>query len=223
MDPAAALLFAQTGQFKFLVKKTENFIGWALKRVNNPYVACSFGKDSAVMLHMALKLQPQIKVRFIKWFAETDIIDNYNEVISKWGDINLEIVEFSRQTLDDTRKDRYDTTEYDSYFIGFRQEESTDRRITLKANGKFFTNKKGLTRISPLSEWTTMDIAAYVFSNNLPVLNTYLKQGIESRTSSRIPRPDYGIRSAFLQNLKQRDISAFNQLISTFPDAKYFV
>lgn len=218
MDKKTSLLYAQLTPFKALVNKTNGFIRWALERVNNPYVACSFGKDSAVMLHLILKHKKDIKVRFVRWRNETEFIDNYDEVIKMWGDINLEQIELSREGLCDRRKNRFDAIGFDSYFIGLRQEESVDRRITLKKNGMFYTTKSKIIRISPLSDWTEKDITAYMFSNNLPVLNTYLVHGSESRTASRIPREDYGIRRSFLNDLKNRDIASYHNLIKHFPE-----
>lgn len=218
IEVKTAKIYAQLNQYKRLVEKTDIFIKDCLKKVKNPYVACSFGKDSSVMLHLVLKNYPQIKVRFIRWKFETEFIDNFDEIISKWGDINLDQIEFSRDSLADKRKDRYKTEGYDSYFIGLRKGESFARRVTLKKHGKFFKNKAGMIRISPIADWTEQDIAAYMFSNNLPVLSTYLKQGINSRTTSRIPREDFGIRQSFLIDLKQRDFSAYQNLINHFPE-----
>lgn len=223
MDKKTALLYARLNSFKHLVNKTSGFIKWALSKVDNPYVACSFGKDSAVLLHLVLLHSPNIAIRFIRWKNETEHIDNYDDVIKQWGNINLEQVVLSRDSLSDKRKDRYATTNYDSYFIGLRQEESAKRRITLKANGMFFTNKSGVTRISPLSDWTVRDISAYAFSRELPLLKSYLDNSMESRTSSRIPREDYGIRHNFLADLKRRDINSFQVLLSKFPEVKDYV
>ena len=130
MDKKTALLYAQLKPYKALVNKTSGFIRWALERVKNPYVACSFGKDSAVMLHLILQQAPDVSVRFIRWRFETEFIDNYDEVIKDWGYLNLEQVELSRESLSDKRKDRYDTVGYDGYFIGLRKNESVSRRIT---------------------------------------------------------------------------------------------
>ena len=223
MDDKTALLFAKTKEFKFVVDKTDRFINWALNQVTKPYVACSFGKDSAVMLHLILKHQPNIDVRFIRWHNETEFIDNYDDIIKEWKDINLTQIEFKRESLSDKRIDRYDVVGYDSFFVGLRQEESVARRITLKKHGKFYKNKSELIRISPLSEWKESHVAAYILSEKLPVLNTYIKQGMSSRTASRIPREDYGIRNSFLSDLKNRDLNAYNNLIKNFPDAKYFI
>lgn len=223
MDERSALLYAQLKQFKYLVNKTSGFIRWALQRVENPYVACSFGKDSAVMLHLVLQQKPDIPVRFIRWKNETEHIDNYDEIIAQWGNINLTQIELSRTSLSDSRKERYGTKDYDSFFIGLRMQEAAVRRITLKAKGMFFKNKDGLTRISPLADWKLEDIAAYNFSNNLPTLQSYLTSGINTRTASRIPRENYGIRNAFLSDLKHRDIDAFQKLVANFPEIKEYV
>lgn len=218
MDYKTAILYSQLKTYKALVNKTSGFIRWALDKVENPYVACSFGKDSAVMLDLILKHNQNIKVRFIRWKNETEFIDNYDYVIAKWGNLNLEQVELIRESLSDKRKDRYETIGYDSYFIGLRKEESVSRRITLKTQGMFYKNKYEMIRISPLADWTEKEISTYMFVNNLPILNTYLKQGSNSRTASRIPREDFGIRQSFLNDLKQRDFLSYQNLIKNFPE-----
>lgn len=48
LERQKGLLYAQMPEHKYLVNKTKKFIKWSLEQVNNPYVACSFGKDSAV-------------------------------------------------------------------------------------------------------------------------------------------------------------------------------
>ncbi len=218
-----ALLYAKMPEHKALVSKTKGFIRWALERVENPYVACSFGKDSAVMLHLVLEQKTDVKIRFIRWKNETELLGNYDEVIAAWGLENLEQIELQRQSIDDKAKERYATNEFDSYFIGFRQEESTARRITLKTHGMFHKMKAGKIRVSPLSDWKLKDIAAYIVSNNLPTLDTYEQFGFQERTTSRVPRADYGIRGHSLRLLKEKDISKFNELINQFPDAAYYL
>lgn len=218
MDKRTALIYSKLNSYKALVNKTSGFIRWALNRVHTPYVACSFGKDSAVLLHLVLKFYSDIPVRFIRWSGETEFIDNYDDVISQWGNINLTQVEFSRDSLNDKRPDRYSTSGFDSYFVGLRSKESVPRRITLKKHGMFYKSKNGIIRISPLSDWSEDDIAAYVYSNDLPTLKTYHDCGISSRSSSRIPRDDYGIRNSFLMSLKLRDITSYQKLIKKFPE-----
>lgn len=225
IDEKSALIYSQMPEHKMLVRKTINFIKWSLSNVDNPYLACSFGKDSAVMLHLVYEQCNNIPVRFVRWKFETDLMNNYNEVIKQWldkYDINLHEIELSRNTLDEVVADRYVTEGYDSYFIGFRKNESAARRITISTMGKFAKMKSGIIRISPMADWTVNDIAAYIIENKIPTLKSYGIDGFDARTSSRVPRADYGIRTASLTQLKNRDIKSYNELIAKFPDARYF-
>jgi phosphoadenosine phosphosulfate reductase len=223
MDKKTAILYSQLNSYKALVNKTSGFIRWALERVEKPYVACSFGKDSAVMLHLCLKHMPDIPVVFVRRI-ETDLIDNYNDIIQKWGNINLSIISykgwlehgegkgisFATRNMDD----------FDSYFVGLRKDESVGRRITLKTLGMFYKNKAEKIRICPMADWETKDIAAYCISNDLPVLNKYLIEGFESRTTAAIPSK---FPHESLQSLKNRDIESFNKLLKLLPDARNFI
>lgn len=223
MTEKEALLYAQMYEHKNLVRKTQGFIRWALEKVSNPYVACSFGKDSSVMLHLILEQRPDIPIRFVRWKNETEYLANFDEVISAWGDINLTQVELLRESVDDKVKDRFSTAEYDSFFIGFRIDESKERRITLKHHGLFFKMKDGKTRISPMADWTTKHIAAYNCEHNLPTLDTYTEFGFDERTSSRVPRSDRGIRSHSMRTLKEKDVTKFNQLLKLHPEISNYV
>lgn len=218
MDTKTATLYAQLHTYKALVRKTKGFIRWALERVERPYVACSFGKDSAVMLHLIRSIAPEIPVRFIRWQGETEYIDNYDEVIAQWQLPNLQQIEFSRESLLDKRADRYTTAEYDAFFVGLRKQESTVRRISILKHGMYYINAQGLARICPLADWSERDISTYVLANHLPTLNTYKQQGFDKRTASRVPRADFGIRDQFLADLKQRDFTAYQQLLLKFPE-----
>lgn len=216
----SAMLYTKLNSYKALVNKTSGFVRWALQKVNKPYIACSFGKDSAVMLHLVHSINSDIDVRFIRWQGETEYIDNYDEVISQWGLKNLHQIELNRVSLLDKRKNRYNTDQYDSFFVGLRKDESTTRRITLKAHGMFYKNAAGLYRICPLADWTAKDVEAYIVEHQLPTLKSYSIQGFQSRTATRIPREDFGIRHQFLIDLKQRDFSAYQQIINKFPELK---
>jgi len=221
MDERTALLYSKLNTYKALVNKTSGFIRWALSKVKNPYVACSFGKDSAVMLHLCLQQRPDIPVIFVRG-EETDIIDNYNEVISKWGSINLYEKYFYRENLSQKTgmKKLLNEGDFDSYFVGLRKEESTQRRISLLKYGLFHEEIKGKIRIAPISDWKTIDIEAYSLSNELPILDNYKFHGFNARTSSGVPSKG---KERMLLELKQRDINAFNKLLKLLPDARNFI
>lgn len=223
MEKQKGLLYAQMPEHKYLVSKTKGFIKWALEQVENPYVACSFGKDSAVMLHLVLAFNENIPVRFIRWKNETEHLSNYDEVIRAWNLKNLTQIELQRFSLDEKHKERYSTSDYDSYFIGFRKDEAKGRRITLRKDGKFFKMTDGKYRVSPLANWKIENILAYTVENNLPILDTYKKYGFNQRTTSRVPREDFGIRMQSLKLLKHKNNSAFIELSKHFPEIGAYV
>jgi len=216
MDKKTALLYARLKQYKALVNKTSGFIRWALAQVNNPYVACSFGKDSSVMLDLILKHKKDVRVLFAT-STETFIIDNYEDVIRQWGKLNLEILHCERESdgrthTSDKMSCYYD---YDSYFVGIRAEESSARRMSLKFQGMFYKKKNGKIRISPLAEWTDKDIITYILSNDLPLLDTYKVFTEKARTTSVVPTVG---RERMLSMLQKRDINAFNKVKEILKD-----
>ncbi len=229
MDERSALLYAKLHSYTRLVNRTHGFIRWALARVKTPYVACSFGKDSAVMLHMVLEHAPDIKVIFNKWKHESDLIHNYNEIIKWWTDnyaINLQIIEFSRTNIDMLLKSRFkhvrDYDAYDSYFLGLRSDESKARKISLKYHGNFYINKEEKTRICPLHDWTTKDIATYTLVNKIKSLWDYEKYGFEARTTARIPTDSEYARQMWISQFKREKPSEFNALCKIFPELKFY-
>lgn len=227
MDIKTAKLYIQLSKYKYLLNKTENFIKWALENVKNPYVACSFGKDSSVMLDIILKHNPTIPVRFVS-HPETNLLDNYEEVIKKWvkdKNINLQVINLDMGLLKETSPARLGMDNpfesWDSFFVGIRMQESIARRITIKSYGKFYKLKyNNKIRISPLADWTATDIAAYILTNNIPVLNKYKVEGFKARTTSGVPREFIG---ETLKSLKMRDTVAFNKMLILYPDVKYYV
>lgn len=213
MEKQKGLLYAKMPEHKYLVEKTKNFINWSLRQVSNPYVACSFGKDSAVMTDIILSIAPNTRIVFAI-SEETYLIDNYDEVIKDWDarhpSMNLTILYCERE--EDGRTHTADkmtsNTEHDSFFVGLRKDESRDRRISLLHNGKFYKNKNGKIRICPMSDWKTKDIMAYIYSNNIPLLDTYKIFGGQERTTSVVPTK---FREEMLSRLKHKDPSAYNR------------
>jgi phosphoadenosine phosphosulfate reductase len=73
-----------------MVFEPEKLIEQAIRRYKeNIAVACSFGKDSIVVLHMALKFNPNIKVVFNNTGVEFPENIKYKEKIKKLWNLNL--------------------------------------------------------------------------------------------------------------------------------------
>jgi 3'-phosphoadenosine 5'-phosphosulfate sulfotransferase (PAPS reductase)/FAD synthetase len=225
MDEKSAMLYAELKGFKYLVAKTQDFIEDCFSKVKNPYVACSFGKDSAVMLDLILKVNADVDIVFVAR-KETKLVDDYEKVMNEWNLGRLIVVDFEGCTFDyiskSVIKEGMSKIEknYDGFFVGLRAQESVGRRITLKKDGLFYQNKSGLVRMCPVGFWSEKDIVAYCVSRRLPTLSTYLKEGFSSRTTAGISSKTPEVS---LASLKNRDINAFNRLLELMPEAKFYV
>lgn len=224
-DKKTALLYVKLNTFKYLLDKTNRFIAFALSNIKNPYLACSFGKDSSVMLDLVFKQKADIIVKFAS-HPETRIIDNYDEVINWWikkGIILKEIfLDGGLVKIKHAQRNALDAMQesWDSFFVGIRKQENYARNIHLKTYGKFHKLKNGRIKISPLADWTETDISAYILANDLPILSTYLTDGFSARTSAGIPRSCIRLS---LTNLKNKDVNAFNKLCELYEDVKFFI
>lgn len=226
MNEKTALLYTKLNSFNCLLYRTRRFIKWSLSQVQNPYVACSFGKDSAVMLSIILEYNQNIDVIWIT-FPETKYLNNYYEIADEWQHkYNIKLKEIFIDIPADVNyndKEAFPKAPYDSYFVGITAEESVSRRITLKTKGKFYKKSDGMIRIAPLANWQINDIAAYCLANKLPILETYKTQGFESRTVTGFTEDIYAFRINQLNELKKRNINSYNQLLSEYPGLKIYV
>lgn len=226
MDEKTATLYSKLNSFKRLIRETEDFIKYCLRKVKNPYVACSFGKDSIVMLHLILEYKPDIKVIWIT-FPETKYLNNYYDVSEQWKElfkINLEEIFVDIPAdVNFNDKEAFPKHSYDSYFVGITSEESAKRRITLKTKGKFYRKNDGMIRIAPLANWQINDIAAYILSNKLPYLESYKTEGFESRTVTGFTEDLYAFRLNQLSELRNRNINSYNKLLLEYPGLKNYV
>ena len=224
MDKRTALLYAQLKPYKALVNKTSGFIRWALERVENPYLACSFGKDSSVMLHLVLQHKPDIQIKFLTK-KETYLIDDYEAVVNWWREkynAKIEVIQYLGWLEGGTKTGiakNMQANGFDAYFVGIRQDESVARRISIKKLGMFYKMADGKTRITPMSDWTTKEVGVYMLANDLPILKAYQREGFEARTTSNIPSK---YPQEAIQRLKDSNISAYNELFDILPNAKMF-
>lgn len=197
----------------------------------NSYLSLSFGKQSLVMAHMVFQVQPDIPCYFLA-SDESWILHNYAEVIQAFCDrfpINLHIVQTSHVWLDpeldwqESRakgdKDLQTMTgeqDFDGWYWGLAAEESKARRISLAKNQLpgIYQYKSGKYRCCPLWDWGLPDLAAYIATHNLPMLNAYKTLGLNARTTARLTKQaaQWG-----LGDIKVANLQAFQSLCDRFP------
>ncbi|MCX7880850.1 MAG: phosphoadenosine phosphosulfate reductase family protein [Ignavibacteria bacterium] len=213
-----------------MLRETEEFIEDNLKRFPNCYVACSFGKDSSVLLDLVLRAKNDVPVRFFTT-RYTFIIDNYEEILEWWKqkyDVRIEYVtgekyneKYGEVKGFKTRKKlqwSLNNCEYDAFFVGIRKEESSQRRISLNKYGKVHYMKTFQKwRLAPLSDWNLFDVWAYIITNKIPVLETYKRLGDDTRTTAGICTR--AVQEG-VQRIKKVSLANFNKVCLMKPEIK---
>jgi 3'-phosphoadenosine 5'-phosphosulfate sulfotransferase (PAPS reductase)/FAD synthetase len=227
---AALRAHARSRKFAARVETSLEIIRQGLIVAPDAYVSFSCGKDSAVMLHLCLQIKPDIEARFSYRGEESDILNNYQEVIQTWRErfnINLRVMTYQRPQpgLNQGKSNQFELLQTivpaDGYFVGIRKEESKRRRISLSQHGAIHRKvEDGYWRIAPLADWKLADIAAYIVMYNLPLLNSYLESGLQARTAASVP---HRCRLEALTELRLRDPGAFEQLARLLPEVREWV
>jgi len=176
MDEAERLMFegwAQLPQFKRKVEQAKAVIQEALE-ISPAYVACSWGKDSLVMAHLAWLKNPTIQIVHIGAQYQ-DKLDNYLEVESDFQ--RRFPCLYSRVDLDmrnaKSTFDSIQSTLPPLAFVGLRAEEGKRRRASLSSKGSIYQYKDGSYRACPLAWWAWKDVWAYIVLHDLKYLASY--------------------------------------------------
>jgi len=157
------------------------------KHGDSTYVACSGGKDSIVLLHLAARIKPTIKVfhwdhgpylmprpieeeihRIIRSIAPRARLRVETSPVLNSPDARWDYMRWYRSfhgRLEQLRKEGWSVA-----LLGLRREESITRSFKAKAMCR--RGNHGL-ECYPLREWTWRDIWAYIMEHNLPYPSTY--------------------------------------------------
>lgn len=203
MDKESAALYAKLPVFKRRVEKVRELIRQGLDVMKKPYLSCSFGKDSVVLLCLVLEQTPDIPVVFINsryCFPDTyevrdafvreyginlvEIVQphDYLRIIDQYGLPDDRTPAQQKKVIDLLKKDLANTWAhdhcFDGHFWGMRKEESAGRRVMLNHRGPlFYAKAANLWRCAPLADWRWEDIWAYIHTRNVPYSRIYEKTG----------------------------------------------
>lgn len=237
----ALMAWSRNGKFLARVKRSVEIIEQALKLCNKPYVSFSCGKDSSVMAHMVLGIKKDVPLRFLS-SGETRLVHNVDDILDFFRNFGATIEEINIDRVFSEEWKYVSWTEqrkagnkdlqrlnegYDLVFMGLRKQESRNRQRTLNMLKTdwfppyTYRYQSGMIRCCPLAEWTTVDVAAYLVSREIPVLDWYNFDSIEGRTTARLTGD--AVRQNVLVYLKQKDPGAFYKLTARFPEFRLYI
>lgn len=233
------------------IKKIDSIITESLSKCKKPYISCSFGKDSTVMLWRALQINSNLPVVFMNsGYYLPDIYAFRDYLISKWDiknyveiNSNIDYMDFCKnhglyierkQIYSDKKstkkkKDRFNEfaikNGYDSCFVGVRADESKARTWMIKKYGHIYTNRQDITKIYPLAYCKINDIWDIINENNLPYCEIYDKTGIMKRNDIRSSGwlTTIGAKNGKILWLKKYYPEYFNKLQKEFPIVRSYI
>lgn len=196
MDDAERLMFlawSKRPQFRAKVDQAISVIEQALA-IAPAYVACSWGKDSTVLLHLAQQVNPDIAV--ISFDNPDRLFFDYGRVISEYTEqysVNLTTIKFKGDHVPDKVKMFALWNDYPMALVGVRKEESQYRSMSIVNYGltyQFQTGTHaGTWRCYPLGYWGWKDVWAYIVAHRLPYLDAYNRQSFEhGRTTDHLSK-----------------------------------
>lgn len=202
------------------------------------YVSLSFGKQSLCLAHLAQSINPDIPMFFLA-SSETWSLYDYSAVVADYQARfrpNLTIVQTDRLDDAESWKDARDSgdkdlqrmcsrEEWDGWLWGLAMDESPQRRMTLAQGVKqrnshptIYRYTDGKLRGCPIMRWGIHDLAAYIVTHDLPLLNVYKKFGLTQRTTARITKKM--ARNSAMALARFSSGPALSSIINQFPEIK---
>lgn len=181
--------------FSYKIQRANHLIKMFIN--NNSAVSCSFGKDSMVVLYLAIKQRPEIKVIFNNTGVEHPDTYKFKEMMKKKWNLNLietkpeksfwQVLRSSK--LDDGRKHRNNCCYHLKHkptkkaieregithvFTGITVMESRHRMHTVCKFGEYYYTKKySWMQIHPIAFWLESEVWSFIKENDIPYHPAY--------------------------------------------------
>jgi len=173
-------------KFVYKVQKAKDLIRETLDKYERVALACSFGKDSMVTLHLALQVKPDILVFSVMTPFKPAITRNYKSAMELEWRLNSKTYERQGgEKLEDPDKccDFYkveptkaaiEDLKLDAWITGLRRTEGRTR-----TDYEYVETRSGLIKVNPILDFTELDVWRYLACYEIPV-NPLYKEGYRS-------------------------------------------
>jgi phosphoadenosine phosphosulfate reductase len=187
--PPPRPLFSSQGDYREHLADAEATLEWAREAFGDDVIlTSSFGAESAVMLHLVTRFLPNVRVVFVDTgflFPETyRFVDQLRErfslnlytyvpvitaarLLATYGPIWEEgedgIKMYNQLTKVEPTNRALRELQPKAWFAGLRSNQTQFRSGLSKIE-----EQDGVSKISPILDWTTSDVATYMAANDLP-------------------------------------------------------
>jgi phosphoadenosine phosphosulfate reductase len=176
-----AALHARMGEYRRRLRHARAITSRAMEIGEPGYVALSGGKDSTVVYGLVREQRPDVPAIWSDdewWLPETM---EYIRGLQERGLDVRQIRTRARHTewfgVDGEYDDVADYARRQGWgmvFLGLRQDESSARRVHLRAYGPLFRSASdGMWHCNPIHDWTWRDVWAYIVSQGLDYNRAY--------------------------------------------------
>lgn len=236
IQKAACLMHARKPIFLRRLAEARACIEYALTLAAKPYCSHGFGKDSACVTALVLERQPDIPIRLLTRDQTRELHPDLDSVINRWRarwpllnllEINADRLGAYGSNEGNMRRVLRESGDFDGAFIGLRKGESGNRAFSLhyhREHEQFAIHRYGIhddygragsLRICPIANWSTDDVAAFIVSNEIPVLSLYYEKGFEARTSPALNSTAVALGET--AELRRRNPAEWNELLRREP------
>lgn len=171
-------IVTKTRKAKELIRKAIDKFG---KKVA---VSCSFGKDSMVVVHLALQVKKDFPIFSVMTKFKPKETFKYMEEINNLWNLNLQVYQSEVEVDSELYRNDPDAccmilkvepmkravAELDAWICGLRKTEGRTRKEYMEVE-----RRGALVKFNPILEWTELDVWKYIAINEIPVHPWYVK------------------------------------------------
>ena len=161
------------------IEEAKSTIAEAIEKYGDKMaVACSFGKDSMVVVHLAQQVKPDVPIFSVMTPFKPQETFTYKDEMIKLYSLNIKVFMSKEEVDPDLPRTNPDeccrilkveptkeaVKDLDAWVCGLRNTEGRTRK-----DYKKIEEKEGLVKINPILDWTELDIWRYMAINSIPV------------------------------------------------------
>ena len=159
-------------------KESLDIVREAVGKYDKIVVGCSFGKDSVVLVHLALQVKPDIPIFSVMTPYKPQETLDYKDKLTKLWNLNIKTYMSAEEVPEGMWNEDPDKCcqilkveptkealkDYDAWIAGLRNTEGRTRK-----DYQVWEEKGGLMKVNPILYWTEADVWRYMAVNAIPV------------------------------------------------------